>query len=49
MKKDFNYCYYLVACIDVLCQKEAFKDINDLPKNEEEKQKLIQAHYLLSE
>lgn len=44
MKKDFNYCYYLVAFIDVLGQKEAFEGIKDLPKNEEEKQKLIKAH-----
>ncbi|MCK4809778.1 MAG: hypothetical protein KAS99_02430 [Candidatus Omnitrophica bacterium] len=44
MKKDFNYCYYLVAFIDVLGQKEAFQGINDLPKNEDEKEKLIQAH-----
>lgn len=44
MKNDFNYCYYLVAFIDVLGQREAFEGINDLPKNEEEKQKLIKAH-----
>jgi len=44
MKNDFNYCYYLVAFIDVLGQKEAFQGINDLPKTKEEEQKLIEAH-----
>ncbi|MBU4258823.1 MAG: hypothetical protein KKC39_05965 [Candidatus Omnitrophica bacterium] len=44
MKKDFNYWYYLVAFIDILGQKEAFQGINDLPKNEDEKEKLIRAH-----
>lgn len=44
MKENFNYCYYLVAFIDVLGQKEAFHGINDLPQTEEEKQRLIKAH-----
>jgi len=44
MKESFNYSYYLVAFIDVLGQKEAFKDIKDLPTTEEEKKRLMEAH-----
>ena len=43
MKKDF-YCYYLVAFVDVLGHKEAFRGINVLPKNKKEEQRLKQAH-----
>lgn len=31
MGNDINYCYYAVAFIDVLGQKEAFKGIDNLP------------------
>ena len=44
MKEKSNYCYYLVAFIDILGQKEAFQGINGLPKNDEENKKLINAH-----
>ena len=44
MKNNFNYCHYLVAFIDVLGQKESFAGINDIPKTEEEKEKLKKAH-----
>lgn len=46
MKKDYNYGYYLVAFIDILGQKEAFKGINSVPAEGEEdlKEKLDEAH-----
>ena len=46
MKKDHNYCYYLVAFIDILGQKEAFQGINSVPAEGEEdlKKKIIEAH-----
>ncbi|MCK4308239.1 hypothetical protein KAW50_08450 [candidate division WOR-3 bacterium] len=39
MEEGLNWCYYLVAFIDVLGQKEAFREINHLPSNEEEKKR----------
>jgi len=44
MKKNSNYCHYLVAFIDILGQKEAFYGIDRLPQTKEEEQKLIKAH-----
>lgn len=46
MKKDYNYCNYLVAFIDILGQKEAFQGINSVPAEGEEdlKKKLYEAH-----
>ncbi len=46
MKKDHNYCYYLVAFIDILGQKGAFQGINSVPAEGEGdlKEKLDEAH-----
>jgi hypothetical protein len=46
MKLDYNYCYHLVAFIDVLGQKEAFQGIDVIPAHDDEstKKKLIKAH-----
>jgi len=44
MKNGYDYGYYLVAFVDVLGQKEAFRDINTIPQTEEEQQKLLIAH-----
>lgn len=44
MKNDNNWCYYLVASVDVLGQKEAFKGIDDLPTDKKSEEKLIEAH-----
>jgi hypothetical protein len=46
MTNDINYCYYAVAFIDVLGQKEAFEGINNLEgiENPESKRRLIKAH-----
>jgi hypothetical protein len=44
MKNGYNYGYYLVAFVDVLGQKEAFRDINAMPETEEASQNLLNAH-----
>jgi len=46
MKRDYNYCYHLVAFIDVLGQKEAFQGIDVIPAHDDEstKKKLVKAH-----
>ena len=46
MRKDYNYCYYLVAFIDVLGQKKAFQGIDAMPTKDDTKlqKKLIEAH-----
>jgi len=46
MRKDYNYCYYLVAFIDVLGQKEAFQGIDAIPTRYDAKlqEKLNEAH-----
>lgn len=42
-KKDpVNFCYYLVAYIDILNQGEALKQLKGLPTTEEEKREFIQ-------
>lgn len=42
MKDKLQYHNYLLAFIDVLGQKEAFKDIHGIPTSLEEKEKLIE-------
>ncbi|MDD3906330.1 MAG: hypothetical protein PHS46_07395 [Candidatus Omnitrophica bacterium] len=44
MGKNFKYCNYIVAFIDVLGQKDAFNGISDIPENKEQEHKLNQAH-----
>lgn len=46
MRHDYNYCYYLVAFIDVLGQKEAFRGIDAIPTEDdtELQKKLVEAH-----
>lgn len=44
MRCDYNWCYYLVASVDVLGQQEALKDIEAIPTNEESKNIFIEAH-----
>jgi len=44
MKRKNRYCYYVVAFIDVLGQKDEFKGIDSVPTDEKSKKKLISAH-----
>jgi len=44
MKNNYNWRYYLVASVDVLAQKEAFKGIDYLPTDKKSEEKLIEAH-----
>ncbi len=44
MRCDYNWCNYLVASVDVLGQKEAFKDMQAIPTDEESKKKFKKAH-----
>jgi hypothetical protein len=44
MRCDYNWCNYLVASVDVLGQKEAFKDMQAIPTDEESKKKFRKAH-----
>jgi len=44
MKKDYNWCYYLVASVDILGQTEAFKGIDHLPSDKKSQEKLIKVH-----
>jgi len=44
MRCDYNYCNYLVASIDVLGQKEAFKDMQTIPTDDKSKKKFRKAH-----
>lgn len=44
MKNDYNWRYYLVASVDVLGQKEAFKGIDYLPTDKKSEEKLIETH-----
>ncbi|MHA1372526.1 MAG: hypothetical protein ACTSRA_22735 [Promethearchaeota archaeon] len=44
MKKDYNWCYYLVASVDILGQTEAFKGIDHLPSDQESQKKLREVH-----
>lgn len=43
MKEDSQFQYYLVAFIDVLGQKAAFKEIQGLPRTPEDKSRLAKA------
>lgn len=42
MKHDYIWLNYLAASVDILGQKEAFKDIEDIPTDEESEKKLIE-------
>lgn len=44
MKKNYNWCYYLVASVDILGQTEAFKGIDHLPSDKKSQEKLINVH-----
>ena len=44
MKRKNRYCYYVVAFIDVLGQKDEFNGIDSVPIDDESERKLISAH-----
>lgn len=44
MKCDYNWCNYLVASVDVLGQKESFKNMQAIPTDDESKKKFIKGH-----
>lgn len=44
MDNDYNWCNYLVASVDVLGQKEAFRDLEVIPSIDEAKERFKKGH-----